>query len=157
MNQEKKAIENYINALKELHKLGVLKSKHDFTSQIGEWLIETIYGGKRADNSIQKGWDIDVNGYHIQVKAHAKAEGNSNRWSAVDKNETEKIDELIIIEFTRFYKILKFYKVTWSEALKHIKSRNIKSPRFELSWSSIESFHVNLDDLPNQNVVSIFR
>ncbi|MBI1341915.1 MAG: hypothetical protein GC171_03160 [Terrimonas sp.] len=157
MNQEKTAIENYINALKELHKLDVLKSKHDFTSQIGEWLVETIYGGKRADSSIQKGWDINVKGKHIQVKAHAKAEGNKNRWSAVEKNETEKIDELIIIEFTPFYKILKFYKVPWSEALKHIKSRNIKSPRFELSWSSIESYIVNLDYLPNQNVVAIFR
>lgn len=157
MEKERFAIENYIFALQELHNLGILKSKHDFTSQIGEWLVETIYDGKRAESSIQKGWDIDVNGYHIQVKAHAKAEGNNNRWSAVDRNETEKIDELIIIEFTPYYKILKFYKVPWLEAIKHIKPRNIKSPRFELSWSSIESFNINLDNLPKQNVVSIFR
>jgi hypothetical protein len=157
MDNEKKAIENYITSLQELHTLGILKSKHDFTSQIGEWLVETIYDGKRAVSSIQKGWDIDVNGYHIQVKAHAKSEGNNNRWSAVDRNETEKIDELIIIEFTPYYKILKFYKVPWTEAIKHIKSRNIKSLRFELSWSNIETFNVNLDDLPKQNVISIFR
>jgi len=157
MDNEKKAIENYITSLQELHELGILKSKHDFTSQIGEWLIETIYDGKRAVSSIQKGWDIDVNGYHIQVKAHAKSEGNNNRWSAVDRNETDKIDELIIIEFTPYYKILKFYKVPWAEAIKHIKSRNIQSPRFELSWSNIESYNVNLDDLPKQNVISIFR
>src|ERR1035437_4226411 len=100
MDIEKNAIENYIKALQELHNLSVLKSKHDFTGQIGEWLVETIYDGKRADSSIQKGWDIDVNGFHIQVKAHAKAVGNDNRWSAVDRNEIEKIDELIIIEFT---------------------------------------------------------
>lgn len=157
MDKEKTAIENYITALQELHTLNILKSKHDFTSQIGEWLVEKIYDGKRADSSIQKGWDIDVNGWHIQVKAHAKSERNRNRWSAVDRNETEKIDELIIIEFTPYYKILNFYKVPWAEAIKCIKSRNIKTPRFELSWSNIETFNVNLDYLPKQNVVSIFR
>ena len=157
MDKEKKAIENYITALQELHTLGILKSKHDFTSQIGEWLVETIYDGKRAVSSIQKGWDIDVNGYHIQVKTHAKSEGNNNRWSAIDRHETERIDELIIIEFTPYYKIFTFYKVPWTEAIKHIKSNNIKSPRFELSWSKIESIKVNLDEVPKQNVISIFR
>lgn len=157
MEKEKVAIENYINALKELHTVGILRNKQDFTSQIGEWLVETIYDGKRANSSIQKGWDIDVKGHHIQVKAHAKAEGNNNRWSAVDKNETERIDDLVIIEFTPYYKILKFYKVPWTEAIMHIKLRNIKSPRFELSWSNIESFNVNLNDLPKQEIISIFR
>jgi D-mannonate dehydratase len=33
MDNEKKAIENYITSLQELHTLGILKSKHDFTSQ----------------------------------------------------------------------------------------------------------------------------
>ena len=157
MEKEKLAIEQYITAIQALHTLGILKSQHDFTSQIGEWLVETLYDGKRAESSIQKGWDIDVNGYHIQVKTHAKAEGNNNRWSAVDRNETEKIDELIIIEFTPYYKILKFYKVPWTEAKKHIKSRNIKSPQYKLSWSDIETFNISLYDLPKQNVISIFR
>jgi hypothetical protein len=157
MEIEKAAIENYVNAIKELHCLGILKSKHDFTSQIGEWLVEALYDGKRADSSIQKGWDINVKGYHIQVKAHAKAKGNNNRWSIVDRNLNDKIDELIIIEFSEYYKILKFYKVPWSMALPHIKKRNKKAPRFELSWCNIEAFKVNLEELPKQEVVSIFR
>lgn len=157
MDNKKKAIENYIIALQQLHTLGILKSKHDFTSQIGEWLVETIYDGIRAESTIQKGWDIDVNGWHIQVKTHAKSEGNNNRFSAIERNETDKIDELIIIEFTSFYKILKFYKVPWSEVIKHIESKNIKSPRSRLYWRNLKSFTVKLDDLPKQNVVSIFR
>jgi len=157
MEAEKTIINNYVNAIQALHRIGILRSRHDFTSQIGEWLVETIYSGKRAISSIQRGWDVDVNGWHIQVKAHAKAEGNNNRWSIIDKNLTDKIDELIVIEFTPFYRILKFYKVPWSEALPFIESRNIKSPRFELSWSKIASFEVNLDALPRQDVVSIFK
>jgi hypothetical protein len=157
MDREKTAIENYITAIEELHTLGILKSKHDFTSQIGEWLVETLYDGKRAESSIQKGWDIDVNGWHIQVKAHAKSLRNINRWSCVDKNLTDKIDELIIIEFTPYYKILNFYKVPWVIAISHIKERNILSPRFELSWSNLEAFKINLNDLPKQNVVALFR
>lgn len=99
MVKEKISMENYIAALQELHSLGFLKGKQDFTSKIGQQLEETIYDGKRAESVIQNGWDIDVSGYNILIKAHAKAEGNNNCWSAFDSNKTEKIDELFVIEF----------------------------------------------------------
>lgn len=41
----------------------------DFSYQIGEWLVEMIYEGKRATSGIQKGWDVDGKGKHLLVKA----------------------------------------------------------------------------------------
>jgi hypothetical protein len=58
--------------LNKLRDEGVLLNKKDFTCQIGEWLAETIFDGKRATNGIQKGWDVEIKGKFIQVKAHAK-------------------------------------------------------------------------------------
>ena len=75
--------------LNKLRDEGVLLNKKDFTCQIGEWLAETISDGKRATNGIQKGWDVEIKGKFIQVKAHAKKQGNNNRWSAVI-NETSQ-------------------------------------------------------------------
>ena len=90
--------------MKTLRDEGILINKKDFTCQIGEWLVAMLYDGKRATSGIQKGWDVDVMGTHIQVKAHAKVETNSAKFSAVDKDSTERIDELVIVVFTFDYK-----------------------------------------------------
>ncbi|WP_276974966.1 hypothetical protein [Flavobacterium filum] len=157
IENKKVAIENYVSALKELHRLEILKSKHDFTSQIGEWLVETIYNGRRADSSIQKGWDVEVDGRLIQVKTHAKSRDNHNRWTSINKNDTEDINELIIIVFSSDYKLERFYQVPWSIAMSRLETRNKRILRNQLSWSNIEDYRINLDSLPMQNVVSIFR
>ena len=124
-----KALDSFFQAMKALRDEEILINKKDFTCQIGEWLVEMLYDGKRATSGIQKGWDIDVKGKHIQVKAHAKAETNNAKFSAVDKNSTERIDELIIIVFTFDYKLKEFYKAPWNFALPHIKLRGKKTPR----------------------------
>ncbi len=68
----KVAFEDYFKALKELNALGVTKNKKDFTSQLGEWLVETLYDGKRSENGIEKYWDIECYLGKVQVKTHAK-------------------------------------------------------------------------------------
>ena len=152
-----KALDSFFQAMKALRDEEILINKKDFTCQIGEWLVEMLYDGKRATSGIQKGWDIDVKGKHIQVKAHAKAETNNAKFSAVDKNSTERIDELIIIVFTFDYKLKEFYKAPWNFALPHIKLRGKKTPRNEINWSSIKDYKIEKDKLPHQEFVSLFK
>lgn len=132
-------------------------NKKDFTSQIGEWLVETIYNGKRATSGIQKGWDVEVNGKLIQVKTHAKDEGNTNRWSRVEHLPDVKVDELIIVVFTHDYKLKEFYKVPWETAVAAIQQRGKKEKKSEINWSSLKEYTVNLGTLPRQDIIGLFK
>lgn len=156
LKDKAKALDNFFNAMKELREQNILINKKDFTCQIGEWLVEMIYEGKRAISGIQNGWDVDVKGKHIQVKAHAKSATNNAKFSAVDKASTERIDELIIVVFTFDYKLKAFYKVPWNIALPLIKLRGKKTPRNEITWSSIKAYKIELKQLPHQEIVSLF-
>jgi hypothetical protein len=151
------AIQNYFNALDALYENGVLLNKKDFTGQLGEWLVETIYGGERAKSGNEKGWDIKVEDKYIQVKTHSKAKGNKNRWSALEKETTAKVDELIIVVFTHNYKLAELFKVPWNEAITKVKSRGIIKVRNELNWNDLKSYSQDINKLPNQKVVSLFR
>jgi len=152
-----KALDSFFQAMKALRDEGILINKKDFTCQIGEWLVEMLYDGKRATSGIQKGWDVDVKGKHIQVKAHAKAETNPAKFSAVDKDSTERIDELIIVIFSFDYKLKAFYKVPWEIAYPKIKLRGKKNPRNEITWSSLKEYKIEKEDLPQQEIVSLFK
>jgi hypothetical protein len=44
------ALKNYFEALSTLKRLGIVPNKKDFTSQIGEWLVNEIYNGALALN-----------------------------------------------------------------------------------------------------------
>ena len=153
--EKSKALKAYFEALKQLRAEQILTNQKDFTCQIGEWLVEEIYSGKRSKNGIQKGWDVLAGGKYIQVKAHAKA--NPNRFSAVEKESTVKIDELIIIVFTPDYKLKEFYKAPWEEVLKHIVASGKKKPREEIRWSKLKAYKQSIDKLPKQEIISLFK
>jgi hypothetical protein len=157
MDSRIKAIQDYLEAEQKLRAEMVLVNRHSFTSQIGEWLVETIYEGERASSGIQAGWDVQAAGKNIQVKTHAKAINNNSNFTAISSSSKEHIDELIILNFSPEFKLLEFYKLTWEEAQKHIKFSGKKSPREELNWSSIKQHRIDLDSLPHQEVVSFFR
>lgn len=155
MNEFKNAINDYINALQKLNSLGVLKNKKDFTGQIGEWLVETLYDGKRSDNGIQKGWDVEINGKRIQVKTHSKAESNDASFTRISYYEQDGIDELIIIVFTFDYKIKHFFIVPWKIAYS-LTERRTKNKVPELKWSLLKEFEYK-DKLPKKDIISMFR
>ncbi len=104
-------LQKFFSSWEQLRQMGILTSKKDFTCQIGEWLVETLYGGKRASSSIQKAWDVDVKGKRIQVKTHAKAASNAARFTLVDCTSMENVDELVIMVFSFNYKLRAFYKL----------------------------------------------
>jgi hypothetical protein len=157
MENKIKAIKSYLETLQKLYEENILINRHSFTTQIGEWLVETIYDGERAKSGIQAGWDVKANGRFIQVKTHSKAKGNDSNFTAISKESTTHIDELIIINFSPDYKIREFYQVPWNEAIKHIKHSGKKNPREELNWSQIKGYKIEIDKLPKQEIVSLFK
>ena len=104
------AIADYLQAWAKLKDLKVLNTKKDFTSQLSEFIAATIYKGKPSTNSIQKDWDIELSdGSKLQVKSHAKATTNNNRWTPVPYLEDAEIDLYIIIVFSEEYKLKHFF------------------------------------------------
>lgn len=151
------AINNYVNCLKILAENKILLNKKDFTGQLGEWLVETIYEGERATSGIQKGWDVKTKDKFIQVKSHAKAVGNSARFSVVDKDTIEKVDELIIVVFTHDYRLKEFYQVPWEIVVEKTKLRGQKTKRNEINWNDIFEYRKELNALPNQEIINMFK
>lgn len=151
---QSKLIKDFILALKALREGGVTTNKTDLTCQLSEWLVKEIFGGTLAPNSINKDWDVLANGRYIQVKAHAKNSSNPNKFTRIHYDESAVIDDLIIIVFSEDYVVREFYIVPWNEAIPLIKHNQGGSI---LSWSRIVGYKQDLDCLPNQEVIKLFR
>ncbi len=149
----KTALNNYFQSLKRLQDIGVTTNKKDFTSQIGEWLIEKIYNGQRAESGIQKYWDIETEFGKIQVKTHSKSKTTKARWSAIKYDIDSNVDFVVIIVFSEDYKLNEYYKIPWKNCLNLIR-RN--KDRDVLMWDHLKDFKIEIEQLPNQEVISIF-
>lgn len=147
------ALKAMLKAMADLRDLNVLTNQKDFTCQLGEWLVSMIYDGQRATNGIQKHWDIKIGDKYVQVKAHAKAETTTARWSAIKHDLEAQIDELIIVVFTQNYKLKGFYKIPWQVALTRIKK---EKNRDVIYWNHQRDFEIKISDLPKQDLVSLF-
>lgn len=148
------ALLNYLKALRMLRELKIAPNSKDFTSQLGEWLVEQLYDGKRATSGIQKCWDVKVGNTKIQVKTHAKAASTPARWSYIKRDPTADIDELIIIVFSPEYKLKEFYKIKWSDALSLIKEGKDGG---KIYWNHINKHQVDIKTLPKPDLISIFK
>jgi hypothetical protein len=150
----KKQLNIFFGSLFELRNLGVAPNSKDFTSQLGEWLVSEIFNGKRAQSGIQKDWDVKVDGKNYQVKTHAKSVTDKNKWSYVNYKDDAEIDFILLIVFTPDYKLKEFYKISWEECLPLIRER--KDGRV-INWSALKNYRLNIDDLNNQELISLFR
>jgi hypothetical protein len=153
INDLKTALHNYFQSLSRLKELGVVTNKKDFTSQIGEWLVEEVYSGKRADSGIQKYWDIESNIGKIQVKTHSKSKTTTARWSAIKYDVDAEVDFVVIVVFSEDYQLIEFYQVPWKNCLNLIR-RN--KDRDVLMWDHIKEYEQNISQLKNQEILSIF-
>lgn len=149
-----RALKAMLKALSDLRELNIITNKKDFTCQLGEWLVAMLFDGNRATSGIQKDWDVKIGEKHIQVKAHAKAETTTAKWSAVKYNQTAQIDELIIVVFTHDYKLKAFYKAPWNVAITRIR-RN--ADRDVIHWNHLSDFEIPINRLPKQDLVNLFR
>lgn len=147
------AIHDYFKSFNRLKELGVVTNKKDFTSQIGEWLVQEIYSGKRAESGIQKYWDIESNLGKIQVKSHSKSKTTTARWSAIKYDFDAEVDFVVIVVFTEEYQLKEFYQIPWKDCLNLIR-RN--KDRDVLMWDHIVDYQLDISHLTNQEIVSIF-
>jgi hypothetical protein len=136
-----------------LQEIGITTNKKDFTSQIGEWLAEKVFNGKRAESGIQKYWDIDSEIGKIQVKTHSKSKTTKARWSAIKYDVDAEVDFVVIVVFSEDYQLTEFYQVPWKDCLKLIR-RN--KDRDVLMWDHIIHFKIEIKNIPNQEIISIF-
>lgn len=147
-------LEYYLNAIKNLKSLGVIKNKRDFTSQIGEWFVSKIVNGNISENGIQKDWDLKVGDIKIQVKSHSKALSTSARWTDLKSyNKNSEIDYLAILVFDEQYKIQEFYFLNWEAAYERIRIQKHNSP---INWSDLNEFRVDLNDLNDNYLIKMF-
>lgn len=149
------SIKKYIEIVAALRKENILTNKGSFTGQIGEWLVEQLFNGKRAASAIQEGWDVEADGKFIQVKTHSKAEGNNTRWTSISANPKTRVDELIIIVFSQNYQLMEFYQIPFEIARTRI--RRLKNGQEKIRWSDVEEYRVEIDELERQEVVGLFR
>ena len=147
------AFNNYFEALKSLKRLGVVPNSKDFTSQLGEWLVTTLFDGEKAISGIQKDWDINVNGKLFQVKTHAKATTTSARWTSIKYRPNAIIDELVIIVFSAEYKLKEYYSVPWPDALGHIRQNE---SGHVIYWDHLIKYKKAIGSLPKQHIISVF-
>ncbi len=148
------AFNKYFEALKELKRLGVLPNSKDFTSQLGEWLVATLFDGDKATNGIQKDWDVKIKEKLVQVKTHAKASTTPARWSRVEYGPQANIDELVIIVFSDGYRLKEYYTIPWTNALPLIR-RNESG--HVIMWNDLGRYKIDLNDLPKQSIISVFK
>ena len=154
INLLKTAFSNYFQSLDRLKELGIVTNKKDFTSQLGEWLACEVYLGKRAESGNQKYWDIETKEGKIQVKTHSKSKTTTARWSALKYDIDAEVDFVLIIVFSEDYKLNEFYKIGWKDCISLIR-RN--KDRDVLMWDHLKEFKIELNEMPNQEIVSLFK
>jgi hypothetical protein len=129
MKDIRKLLDSIYKAKVKLKQKGVLRSER-FTGELGEWLAECAYGGKRAKATSQKGWDITLtnkNGSQLlQVRTHAKGKTNTAAWTEIKPDSIELFDRLIIIVLSDDFFIKEWYDIP-KESLRRLLTQSGKS------------------------------
>ncbi len=131
--KKRNAILQYLEALKNLKDLKIIKNQKDFTSQLGEWLIAELLNGEISTKGNQVDWDIKVGDKFYQIKTHAKSITTPRSDTEIKYGKDAKIDFLVIVVFSENYKLIDIYKAPWIEAFRLIS--NTKNP--VIKWSDL--------------------
>jgi len=83
-----------------------------------------------------------------------KATTNSNRKTYLNYQEFCDIDELVLVIFSQTYELRETYRAPWSEVYKKVR---FNKPGNEVYWKDLNEFKLDLNSLPNQNVLKLFR
>jgi hypothetical protein len=149
---QRQAIDGIIAGKQALRDLGVIRSER-MIGEIGEWFVELLLGGSRAESTPQSGYDIVLGQKRIQVKTHAKGDNNNARWTAYHYPRGA-FDELIIVVFTKELFLKEFYRLPKTAAYEDV-DRTKK--QHVVKWDHLKQYQVALEDLPNQPLVNAFK
>jgi hypothetical protein len=153
-DQISNAFKEFFRATEKLKKLGITPNKKDFTSQVGEWLVEQVFDGKRSENGIQKYWDVKTTDDLIQVKTHSKAKTTSARWSSLKYDEDAEITRVVIVIFSETYELQDIYNIPWLNCLKLIR-RNASGD--VIYWDDVKEFKMDLYRINKQHIIKLFK
>jgi hypothetical protein len=156
-----RSVRDLLSALNEvkaqLRAKGVIRSER-ITGDIGEWLAETAYGGKRAKSATQKGWDIEVRSsetcQRLQVRSHAKSKGNNARWTDIKPDSVELFDRLIIVVLSDDYRVEEWYDIP-RESLRRLLVQSGKA--WVVKWDDAKRHMLAIGDLPNASAIQSFN
>jgi hypothetical protein len=140
-------LERISAAMQRLREFGVIRSQK-VVSDIGEWLAATLLDGRVAESRNQKAWDIICGVKQVQVRAHAKAEGNRNRFTPVADVCAGNCDLVIVVLSPSFL----------VQRLFHIPNREVKARAVNgrLSWARVADFEVRKTDVRAKGLVPLF-
>jgi hypothetical protein len=144
-------LDSLVEAKRRLRELDVTRSER-LVGEMGEWLAESIFGGRRAESSSQKSYDIINNDRKVQVKTHAKGDGNNARWTEF-KYQRGEFNDFIIIVMTNGYRLKEVYHIP--EEIVFERINEAKKQRV-VDWDAYPEYAIPLDELPNQELVSLF-
>jgi hypothetical protein len=160
MNMEKsidnrevrECLNSLVKAKQRLRDLDVIRSER-LVGEIGEWLVESLFGGSRAESSSQKGFDIVKDNSKIQVKTHAKGDDNNARWTQFGYKRGE-FDFLVIVVMSKELYLKEVFYIPENVTIDRIDT---KKKQRVVDWDKYKDFSIPLDQLPNQDLVQLFR
>lgn len=145
-------LDSIVEAKRRLRELDVIRSER-MVGEIGEWLAESILGGERVQSTSQKGHDVIREDLRVQVKTHAKGDENNARWTDF-KYEPGQFDELVIIVMSKDLKLKEVFRIPEEVVFERIDET--KKQRV-VNWDDHADSSIELSDLPNQELVELFR
>ncbi len=145
-------LDSLVEAKRMLRELDVIRSER-LVGELGEWFAEAVFGGARAVSTSEKGHDIINRGRKVQVKTHAKGDNNNARWTEF-KYRRGEFDDFIIIVMTKEFRLKEVYHIPEEVVFERI---NEDKKQRVLDWDAYPEYSVPLDELPNQELVSLFR
>lgn len=149
-----KVLIQYLTAKNTLTSLGVKRNQRSIESQIGEWFVTRIEGGRVEEHPNNPDYDVVADGQRIQVKTHCKAKSNKSTFSSVSYPNDAGIDILAIVIFDEKLKIKHYFRVPWIEV---VQLRTLqKDGKYHISWSKLNAYDVPLDEIKNCDVLSFF-
>ena len=148
----RKYVDAHVEAKRMLRELDVIRSER-LVGELGEWFAEAVFGGQRAKSTSEKGFDILNQGRKVQVKNHAKGDGNNARWTEF-KYQRGEFDDFIIIVMSKELLLKEVYKIPENIVFERI---NESKKQRVLDWNAYSDYSIPLEELPNQDLVSLFR
>jgi hypothetical protein len=147
---EIEAITNFANALKLMKNSGVIRSGR-YTGDIGEWLVEQLYQGKRSTKMTEKGWDVMIDNSGDQLQVKTQTYDPKNTWNYFDSPQND---------FTRFVQIIltddiliqDIFDVPRLDFLKIL--RKGKDNKLSYKWNELKKWRVVPNSLPGYHRLS---
>ncbi len=127
------AIDQYVVALKQLKKLGVVRTERNVQGDYAEWLVAQKFGLELSENPVQKGWDgKDAKGKLYQIKARTVRDLSTPTSFDGHYDTDPSFDNLVCVFLDRELNVLQILCLPKKVVSK--KARIDKKGRYRLRW-----------------------